>query len=482
MRKYTIFYSWQSDLPNATNRGFIEKSLENAAKAIRTDDSLKVEPVVDRDIRGVPGSPDIGRTILDKIDQAHIFVADISIINRGEKRLSPNPNVLIELGYAMKALGPDKYLLVMNTAYGIPEELPFDLRMKYVITYELPEEATERAPGRKVLESKLEGALRTIIIKCEATPDIFQGPSITDQLRLAIKGNQANQANLARKYMDDLLDRIATLAPDFSTEEERDELLLRAIDNTKPLITEFCHIVELMASMNAASVALAVYKGFGKLLERYNTPAGFSGSSIDSDFDFFKFVGHEMFVDFFSMLIKEDRWETIADLLDNDLHVRNAGMNREGTASFDYASEHVRLLDDRNKRLELRRVSLHADILKARYEDGDISQLVSFEDFMEADYFLFLRGIIQETDTSRWLKWRPWSSLYMSRKSPKYLLEASLVKNAEKLLRPLGVKDVDSLKQALLEKSGLLGRMYSGRSYSYDHPLSGFNVSSIGCR
>jgi hypothetical protein len=240
MRKYTIFYSWQSDLPNATNRGFIEKSLENAAKAIRTDDSLKVEPVVDRDILGVPGSPDIGRTILDKIDQAHIFVADISIINRGERRLSPNPNVLIELGYAMKALGPDKYLLVMNTAYGIPEELPFDLRMKYVITYEMHEEATERAPARKVLEGKIEGALRAIIAKCEATTDVSEGPSIGTQLRSAIEGNQPNQTNLARKYMEDLVDRIASLAPDYSTEEERDELLLRAIDSTKPLVTEFC--------------------------------------------------------------------------------------------------------------------------------------------------------------------------------------------------------------------------------------------------
>ena len=482
MRKYTIFYSWQSDLPNATNRGFIEKSLENSAKAIRTDDSLKVEPVVDRDIQGVPGSPDIGRTILDKIDQAHIFVADISIINRGEKRLSPNPNVLIELGYAMKTLGPDKYLLVMNTAYGIPEELPFDLRMKFVITYEMPEEATERAPERKVLVSKLEGALRAIIAKCEATPDVPEGPSIGAQLRSAIEGNQPNQTNLARKYMEDLLDRIASLAPDYSTEEERDELLLRAIDSAKPLVTEFCNIVEMMAAMNAASATLAVYKGFGKLPERYNTPAGFSGSSMDSDFDFFKFVGHELFVDLFSLLIKEDRWETIADLLDNDLHVRNAGMRREGTVSFDYASEHVRLLDDRNKRLDLRRGSLHADILKTRYEEDDISRLVSFEDFMEADYFLFLRGIISETDTSGWLRWRPWSSLYMSRKPPKYLLQAGSVKNAERLLRPIGAKNVDSLRQALMEKSNLLGRMYSGRTLFYDHPLSGFNVSTIGSR
>ena len=59
-----VFYSWQSDLPNATNRGFIQTALEKAAKAIREDDSIHVEPVVDRDIQGVPGSPNIAATTL----------------------------------------------------------------------------------------------------------------------------------------------------------------------------------------------------------------------------------------------------------------------------------------------------------------------------------------------------------------------------------------------------------------------------------
>jgi len=31
--KQIVFYSWQSDLPNACNRGFIQGALENAAAA-----------------------------------------------------------------------------------------------------------------------------------------------------------------------------------------------------------------------------------------------------------------------------------------------------------------------------------------------------------------------------------------------------------------------------------------------------------------
>jgi len=51
----TVFYSWQSDLPNATNRSLIQDSLERAAKKLRADDTIKVEPVVDRDTQDVPG-------------------------------------------------------------------------------------------------------------------------------------------------------------------------------------------------------------------------------------------------------------------------------------------------------------------------------------------------------------------------------------------------------------------------------------------
>ena len=82
-----IFYSWQHDLPNATNRGFIQTALEAATKTIREDDSIHVEPVVDRDTAGVPGSPDIASTILAKIDQAQVFVCDVSIINNAADML-----------------------------------------------------------------------------------------------------------------------------------------------------------------------------------------------------------------------------------------------------------------------------------------------------------------------------------------------------------------------------------------------------------
>lgn len=132
----TIFFSWQSDIKNEINQSFIQDALESVTSHIRDDDSISIDPVIDRDTKNIPGTPDINLTIFEKIDNCKIFIADVTIINSKHKgRKTPNPNVLIELGYALKALDSKNILLVLNTAYGKPEELPFDLRPKRVVDY-----------------------------------------------------------------------------------------------------------------------------------------------------------------------------------------------------------------------------------------------------------------------------------------------------------------------------------------------------------
>ena len=167
MTNCKVFYSWQSDLPNCTNRGFIGKALENVVKSICNDDSIEVEPVVDRDTAGIPGAPDIASTIFTKIEQSQVFVCDVSLINKEahretKLRPTPNPNVLIELGYAIKTLSAERIIMVMNTAFGEPELLPFDLRMRRVITYNITESVEDKGTKRKELEKILKGGLNTI--------------------------------------------------------------------------------------------------------------------------------------------------------------------------------------------------------------------------------------------------------------------------------------------------------------------------------
>ena len=78
-----IFYSWQSD--QRKNRAFIRSAIDAAIKELRQDATLAEadrDIVADQDTRGIPGSPAIAETILTKIENADVFVAEFNVHNR----------------------------------------------------------------------------------------------------------------------------------------------------------------------------------------------------------------------------------------------------------------------------------------------------------------------------------------------------------------------------------------------------------------
>jgi hypothetical protein len=89
--------------------------------------------------RNTRSAPDIAETILAKIKESNMFLADVSIINpqanNGEKKC-PNPNVIYELGYAVATLSQDNMILVANKATTNTTDLPFDIRNRRIMLVE----------------------------------------------------------------------------------------------------------------------------------------------------------------------------------------------------------------------------------------------------------------------------------------------------------------------------------------------------------
>ena len=158
----TIFYSWQSDLPSKINRGFIRDVLDIAVRELSKDLLLNEAPRLDQDTAGIPGSPDIVSSILMKIESCSMFVADLTLV--GSQGTAPNPNVLIEYGYALKSKGPERIIGVMNVAFGLPESLPFDLKARrWPIQYNLIEDTSRdmRRQQKRLLIDHIREALET---------------------------------------------------------------------------------------------------------------------------------------------------------------------------------------------------------------------------------------------------------------------------------------------------------------------------------
>jgi hypothetical protein len=168
----TIFFSWQADTPTKEGRNFIERALERAVGRIGDDASVeeavrKIE--IDQDTKGAPGSPPIVETIFRKIDKAAIFVPDLTFVaHRLDNRPTPNPNVLVEYGWALRSLTHVRVLPVMNIAFGKPtaETMPFDMaHLRFPIVYDCPSDATDDDRNRecKALAKQLEQRIREIL-------------------------------------------------------------------------------------------------------------------------------------------------------------------------------------------------------------------------------------------------------------------------------------------------------------------------------
>ncbi len=133
MASCRVFYSWQSDLEEEKNRYFLEAALEQALKELKQ--KYGMQGYLDQDTRGLPGSPTISDEILKRIGRADIFVADVSLVAKSEKRRFPNPNVLLELGYAVSTVGWERIVLLFNEAHGELRDLPFDIGHKRHVTF-----------------------------------------------------------------------------------------------------------------------------------------------------------------------------------------------------------------------------------------------------------------------------------------------------------------------------------------------------------
>ena len=148
-----IFYSWQSDLPSKTNKTFLEKSILSAVESINSEQ--KALSVLDRDTKNEIGSPNIVDTVLYKINHCKFFICDISFINSN----IPNPNVLIELGYAIKTLGWQKIICLFNTSTGKIEDLPFDINHNRVTPYN-PSVKNEKERIAKIIKENIDSLFR----------------------------------------------------------------------------------------------------------------------------------------------------------------------------------------------------------------------------------------------------------------------------------------------------------------------------------
>lgn len=156
-KSYIIFFSWQSTRPDVKKA--ILKVLNRIANELSEEG---IALCVDQDTWNRVGKKRIEVEVLNKIDKCDIFIADLTPIckidaheeeNRLEK-LQPNANVMFEYGYALKAKGEERMILLANLEKGEHiEQLPFDINHDTITAFTIEKGVPNLLkPIKKIIE------------------------------------------------------------------------------------------------------------------------------------------------------------------------------------------------------------------------------------------------------------------------------------------------------------------------------------------
>jgi hypothetical protein len=163
-----VFYAWQSDRPAKVNHHLIREAAAEACARITEDDSNDWQVVLDSDTQGEAGMCDIPNTILQKIQNCDVFLADLTLIGTAAEDASkhlPNANVVFEFGYAARQLGFEAMIGVVNEAYAKVEGQIFDIKRRASLRYSASEtdSTAKRTKVTEQLSKSLEKVFRTTI-------------------------------------------------------------------------------------------------------------------------------------------------------------------------------------------------------------------------------------------------------------------------------------------------------------------------------
>ncbi len=320
--------------------------------------------------------------------------------------------------------------------------------------------------------------LRLIERLKDLAPVVGSGPTISD-LKYALSSSNEPVEALYSDYLKNLYRGLERTKQDFSKFAEYDDAIVEQIKKGISISYNFLEAVLLASKHRKVEAIEALYNFFGNVLKLYDVPEDFSGSYRKMDFDGYKFLGFEMFVSFIAALIRNSNWDIIGDMPMNDLFVERKYESRYLTVSR--LSSYVTSLDDiRNRRLNLNRITVVGDLIKERFTNTELSELITHKEFLEADYFLFMKTVCKKENlNSLWDVWCPRSCVWLEW-IPSYIAKAESKRFLRKIVKATGFTNNEDFIQRFKSNHPIFTRYFSNGLK--DDPLEYFDLTKLGTR
>ncbi|WP_336273160.1 SEFIR domain-containing protein [Vreelandella indica] len=256
-----------------------------------------------------------------------------------------------------------------------------------------------------------------------ARPEIGKRPSFLDEPDGISLGTSAahkravsaikEKKSFASGALDEYLSTFSSNLEKFRITEKEGEFDDQVVDSIEKFIPYRNELINLFVTLAQYAPEeeniRKVHRFFESLIPYMSRPENVNSWS-EWDFDNFKFIVHELFLYVVAIFIKFERFGEINFLLAQQYYVAGrTDYGKDVMVGYEVFREYLRSLEHRNNRLELRRLSVHADLLEQRSKHSGIE----FRYLMQADFVLFMRAEIMRSDF--YSHWFPDTLLYVGR-------------------------------------------------------------------
>lgn len=353
--------------------------------------------------------------------------------------------------------------------------------------------------SEEIFEEKYEKLLRNIFDKPAirrpplGTPPAYLLETEPTFLRTSHKVKTVQNALLNEKknfqvFIDDYYSTFIQALNDFKINIEEiqnpphiDEVVLKKIDELKSLRDDIINFFETIFTYSAGFDLDKFISFLERLSEYLHNSEGATHPSNSHGYlslDQYRFFYNELFLYLTAVMIGKEKFNDLGVILNNSFVLFDQTTNKAETSSFSIFNQYADSLDKyRNDRLQMKRQSLIADLIKQRADNSNYP----FERLLECDVLLYYIEIMKnkEESTWTWYRWFPQTAVYYINSLP--ILERLVsMRHFEKIKPLFDVQTVIELKQKVERVTALQADKLQRFNYRCPYITHAFDFTKIG--
>lgn len=290
--------------------------------------------------------------------------------------------------------------------------------------------------GKPLLQAPHLGSTPHYIL--EDTSPNFGTTSKYSEAINALKNGKKNPLLYCDDYFNSLYSALDKLTIPYNNDTVLiEEAVFNNIEIMKTLRDETINIFDYLIQ-HEFDTSIKYIKNIIEKLYYYHKKRTGDGRFSEMQFDHFKFFIQEIFMYTISLMIKNERFDDIPELLHNYYYEEDNSRKLYDYSNFNFSYPSF---EHRNQRLNLRRLSIPAD----KYKERATNPKISHNSLMQTDLFLLVYSLTHKLAYES--RWYPFTLIYASRDYDPFeiFLKASSKKYFAKLNKCLELPHDDSL-------------------------------------